>query len=160
MTKPEIVTAPAGALDALAAQADTLAAQPLPGEGTTELDLSERQEQEREAADMAAAQQMMEGVAVGLVHGGLKFVRGQVAARGLPEIEGEWTDATLQPAAASSLPLIKKHMGKLMDAMAEQPELAVLFMGLLPLALGVVNALQKHAANAKKPEAAPEPSAA
>lgn len=124
-------------LENLATQADNLA--PPLGEGVTDADVAERAEQERAAEGLA----QVEAMAVGLVFMGLKFSRHAMAKR-LPEVNETISDNTLQGSAAAALPLMKKHLNKLMESASKSPELAALLVGLMPIALGLVQAVDLH----------------
>lgn len=65
-------------------------------------------------------------------------------ARHLPEIMDEWSDVVIKEPAKAAVPLIKKHMQKIMEVLGSNPELAVFAMSLVPLGMGYVAALERH----------------
>ncbi len=85
--------------------------------------------------DNAAMFAAFANVALGL----LKAVRARVA-RGLPEIEREWTDASLKAVADAVPPVVNKYLAKLMPVVADYPEEGALAMACLPLLMGYVSA--------------------
>lgn len=141
-------------LDTLATEADNLAAPPL-GDGVTDADVAARAEAEAEAEGM----RQIEESAIGLVLMLLKLGR-RALARQLPEVEETLPDEKLAEPARAFLPLLKKHLGKVMDAASKNPELAVALVGVLPIAMGIMEAMDladKRAAAAKKKAASAPP---
>lgn len=142
-------------LESLAQQADNLP--PPLGEGVTEADVSEREEQEREQQQADEGMRQMEGMVAGMVTLGLKFGR-RLMAQKLPEVEETLPDSTLATSAQSALPLIRKYAGGLMETAAKSPELAALLVGMMPIALGIVAAIDLHERRAAStPPPAPTP---
>ena len=87
----------------------------------------------------------------------LKVARAAIARR-LPEIREEWPDDMLAAPAEAAVPLLRKHLDRLMTVVGTSPELAAFVMSLIPLALGAVTAIDKAQANAARTvEAAAEP---
>ncbi|MDB5966152.1 MAG: hypothetical protein JWQ72_2652 [Polaromonas sp.] len=132
-------------LDNLGAEA---AALPKLGDGTTELDVSARADQE--AADKAGAEAMaamLKGVQAVML-GGLRAVRTRLA-RNLPELLDEWSDEKLAGPAAAAVPVLNKYAARFMPLLGAYPEEAMLAMSLLPLVLGYTAAIDKHQAIVK-----------
>lgn len=102
-----------------------------------------------QAAAAAAAQQEAQALAAmeqgvqRLVFFGLKALRAYIARR-LPEIHQEWPDQVLHPPADAAVPLLRKHMGRLIEVAGANPELAVLAVSLVPLGMGYMAAVEKH----------------
>ncbi|WP_288254049.1 hypothetical protein [uncultured Hydrogenophaga sp.] len=142
-------------LEALAGEADQLAADTAPplGEGVTDADVAAREETEREEQGL----RMIEGVAVNMVFFGLKLGR-KAMAKQLPEVNETLPDEKLLPSAQAFLPLIKRHMGKVMEAVAKSPELAVALIGVLPIAMGIMEAMELSDRRAAAAKASPAPS--
>ena len=135
--------------DAAAHPLDDLAGEleqrPGPGEGTTDLDVAERAQQEADAKAMGEAINAMQAGVQALVLGGLRAVRTRLA-RGLPELLDEWPDAVLEAPAKASIPVINKYAAKWMPLLGNYPEEAALAMSLLPLTMGYMAAIDKHRA--------------
>lgn len=148
------MTEKANPLENLAAEADGLI--PPLGEGDTLADVAERENQAREHEQAAEGMKQMDAMATGLVFLGLKFGR-RAMARQLPEVNETLPDETLAGSAQAALPLVKKHLGGLMETASKSPELAALLIGLVPVALGIVAALELHQ---RRAEAVPEPAPA
>lgn len=122
---------PTNPLDALAAQAATLdSAQDVPAEPS--------QEDQQAAQAMAMIESGMQSVVLAL----LKVGRAILAKR-LPEIRDEWTDEALSAPAAAAVPLLRKHMETLMQLAGSSPEAAALAITCIPLAMGIVTAMEK-----------------
>lgn len=85
--------------------------------------------------DNAAMFAAFSSVALGL----LKAIRARVA-KGLPEIEKEWTDQSLQVVADTIPPVINKYLAKLMPLVGDYPEEGALAMACLPLVMGYIAA--------------------
>lgn len=143
---PEAGTAPADPLQALASSVERMP--PPLGEGTTDADVAEREQQQADA-EQAQAMQAMEAAVVQGVHFGLCLVRKGIA-KSLPEIHQTWTNEALVHPARAALPLIRKHAGTLMETAAKSPELSILLVACLPLALGIVQAMELHQQNESK----------
>ena len=75
---------------------------------------------------------------------GLFKVLRAVLSRQLPELRDEWTDSVLQAPADALVPVLKKYLASLMERLAENPELAVFAMTILPLVMGYMDALARH----------------
>lgn len=101
---------------------------------------------EAEAAAQQEAQALaaMEQGVQRLVFFGLKALRAYLARR-LPEINQEWPDQVLHPPAEAAVPLLRKHLGRMMEVAGAHPELAVLAVSLVPLGMGYMAAVEKHA---------------
>ena len=95
---------------------------------------------QQEAQALAAMEQGVQR----LVFFALRALRGYLAGR-LPEINQEWPDQVLHPPAEAAVPLLRKHMGKLMEVAGANPELAVFAVSLVPLGMGYMAAVEKHA---------------
>lgn len=152
--KTNTTTEPTSPLEGLAAEADTLTQPPPLGEGVTDADVAERAKQEQEAEGL----KQVEAMAVGVVFMAMKFGRGALAKK-LPEVNETIPDNTLGGSAHAALPLMKKHLSKLMESAAKSPELAALLLGLMPIAMGLVEAVSLHekraaAVSASEPEKA------
>ena len=130
-------------LQKLADQADALAQEQAQAQAQADLTPQQQQAQadalEQEAQSKEAMQQAFSGMAFGL----LKAVRARIAAK-LPEIEAEWTDATLQGVADAVFPVADKYMARWMPTLTAYPEESALAMAALPLALGYFSAIGKH----------------
>jgi len=105
-------------------------------------------EQDAEA-DAAAAQeaQMLQAVSLGvsrIVFAGLRAVRSAIARR-MPEILEEWPDEMLRGPADASAPVLQRYMARITDVMGRNPEVAMLFMSMVPMAMGFMAATEKHA---------------
>jgi len=85
--------------------------------------------------DNAAMFAAFSGVALGL----LKAIRARVA-KGLPEIEKEWSDSSLQLVADALPPVINKYLAKIMPIIGDYPEEGALAMACLPLVMGYIAA--------------------
>jgi len=69
----------------------------------------------------------------------LKAIRARVA-KGLPEIEKEWSDSSLQLVADALPPVINKYLAKIMPIIGDYPEEGALAMACLPLVMGYIAA--------------------
>lgn len=85
--------------------------------------------------DNAAMFAAFSNVALGL----LKAIRARVA-KGLPEIEKEWSDQSLQCVADAIPPVVNKYMARLVPLVGEYPEEGALAMACLPLFMGYIAA--------------------
>lgn len=104
------------------------------------------------AADPAQAAQAMQLIEAGMtqvVLAALKLGRAWLAKR-LPEIRDEWTDEALSAPAAAAVPLLRQHMERLMQLAGSSPEAAAFAITCLPLAMGVVTAMDRAAEREKK----------
>lgn len=138
--------------DELAGREFTPLAQPVSG--------AQAEAQAAEAAQAAAAEQMLAAGVQRVVVGLLKLVRAAIAKR-LPEIHEEWTDPVLEAPAEAAVPLLQKHMARLMELVGSQPELAAFAMACIPLGMGYLAAVDKHQRTIDMPaagDAAPQPS--
>lgn len=144
-------TAQTDELASLATQAQASMTVPPLGEGATELDTAVA-ERDQASADQAMAQ--IEAGARQVLLALAKMARAAIA-KGLPEIREEWTDEALAGPAAAAVPLLKKHIEKLMTIAGSSPEAAAFVLSVIPLILGVVNALDR-AEQRRKAEAATE----
>lgn len=112
------------------------------------------------AAAEAAAQQEAQALAAmeqgvqRLVFFGLKALRAYLG-RSLPEIHQEWPDQVLHPPADAAVPLLRKHMGRLIEVAGANPELAVLAVSLVPLGMGYMSAVERHARTVEDATARP-----
>ena len=108
--------------------------------GNAMADEGQAQAQEQEQAQLMAS---IDAGASKVIFALLKMARSLVA-RQLPEIMEEWRDSVLKEPAEAAVPLIKKHLEKLMQVLGSNPELTVFAMSLLPLGMGYVAALERH----------------
>lgn len=145
MAKVE-TTAPNTTLEGLALEAEQIDAAPI--------DAAANQVEQDEAKSMAVIEAGFQSVLFGL----LKIGRAWVAAR-LPEINDEWTDEALQAPASAAMPLVKKHLAGIMQMVGSSPELAALVFSCVPLALGVVTAMDKADTRRRLATASPPPAA-
>lgn len=137
-------------LDDLAAQAEALAGGTDSGAGPAQaIDPAAA----AQAEQAAAAMQMVEAGMVQVVLAALKMGRAWLAKR-LPEIREEWTDEALAAPAAAAVPLLRKHLEKLMQLAGSSPEAAAFAISCFPLAMGVVTAMDKAAEREKREAAA------
>jgi hypothetical protein len=138
----------AGCLEALAIEAENLGdtSQGQASQGPTPEEMNEQQ-----------AMEMVEKGMQAVVFAVFKMGRA-VIARKLPEIRGEWTDDALMAPSQAAIPLLRKHLDTLMQIAGSSPEAAAFVIALVPLGMGVVNAMDKAAANADRTvEATAEP---
>lgn len=105
---------------------------------------------QNEAAALAAMEQGVQR----LVFFALKACRAYIA-RKLPEINQEWPDQVLHPPAEAAVPLLRKHMAKIMEVAGSNPELAMLAISLVPLGMGYMAAVEKHARTVQDVSARP-----
>jgi hypothetical protein len=130
----------ASPLDALAQQAQAFETTPEHGtEGTT---TGQQSEQE------AQAEAMLKAGMVTVLMMVAKVGRAMIA-RHLPEIKDEWPDAMLHDTATAAVPLLEKHLAKLMEVVGSSPELAAFVMSLFPMGLGLMAAMEKADQNAR-----------
>lgn len=101
------------------------------------------QEDQAAAEQQAQAMAAIESGAASVLFALFKVARSLIA-RQLPEIMDEWTDAILKEPAKAAIPLVKKHLEKVMQVLGSNPELAVFAMSLIPLGMGYVAALERH----------------
>lgn len=120
-------------LDQLAAQAAALDAS-----ADVLTDTPPTVEDQQSAQAMAMIEAGMQSVVLALLKLGRAFV-----AKRLPEIRDEWTDEALSAPAAAAVPLLRKHMETLMQIAGSSPEAAALAISCLPLAMGLVTAMEK-----------------
>lgn len=154
ITKTDEAAPAASPLDALAAQANAATAPPADGQDG---DNGVPSQQDMEAAAAAAMAKLEAGVSkvmLALLKAGRAW-----ACKKLPELREEWTDELLQEPADAAIPLIKKHLSFLMQAVGQSPEAAALALSVLPLVMGYVNAIDRHEAAVKagRVTAAPPP---
>lgn len=123
--------------------------------GATQPDPEAAAAAHQEAQALAAMEQGVQR----LVFFGLKALRAYLARR-LPEINQEWPDQVLHPPAEAAVPLLRKHMGKLMEVAGANPELAVLAVSLVPLGMGYMAAMERHARTVQDVSAKPDQVAA
>ena len=136
--------APADPLDVLAKQAESLSS------GTDPTGAPGETGQTAEEAQQAAqAMAVIEAGAIAVVTGLLKIARAFIAKR-LPEIRDEWTDDAFQAPAAAAVPLLRRHFARLMEIAGSSPEAAALAMSCLPLAFGLISAIDKANEREKK----------
>lgn len=131
-------------LESLAVQAEALA-----GEGATGTGPAADQAAAAEAQQSAQVMQMVEAGMVQVVLAALKLGRAWMAKR-LPEIRDEWTDEALSAPAAAAVPLLRKHLERLMQLAGSSPEAAAFAITCLPLAMGIVTAMDKAAEREKR----------
>lgn len=122
---------------------ETLAFSPVDAPG-----IGAGQAQQDAAADEAAAQeaQMLQAVSLGvakIVFAGLRAVRAAIA-KSMPEIMEEWPDEVLRGPADAAAPVLQRYMTRLSELAGRNPEVAMLVVSLVPLAMGYVTALDKH----------------
>ena len=115
-------------------------------------------QQEQETEQQAQAMRSLDAGMVRLTLGLFQVLRA-VLSKNLPELREEWTDAVLQAPATALVPLLKKYLASLMARLAEQPELAVFAMTMIPLVMGYLEALSRHE-NTVTDIAGPGPAAA
>ena len=100
------------------------------------------------AADEAEAQeaQMLQQVSLAVskvVFAGLRGLRTFIA-KSTPEIREEWPDEILRDPADAAAPLLLRHMTRIAQLAARNPEAAVLIGTCVPLMLGYVSAVERH----------------
>jgi hypothetical protein len=78
-----------------------------------------------------------------IIYFGLRALRTAIAKK-MPEINDEWTDDLLKGPSAAAVPLVRKHLDSIMQIAGQNPELAMLAISVIPLALGYVAAIEKH----------------
>lgn len=133
--------------DALAARTFTpLNADPV----NPEAEAQAAQEQAQADAAMNAVRQNM----AGFIFTALKVAR-KLVARKLPEILEEWTDPVLQAPAVAAVPLVERHLDRLMQLVGQSPELAAFALACIPLGVGYMNAADKHARTIEMPPSEP-----
>lgn len=135
---------PVDELDNIAAQAGAAMTESA-GEGGPHLVDTAALEQEQAAAQMAKLEAGMQSFMLAFFKVGRAII-----AKHLPEIRDEWPDAMLQEPAAAAVPLIKKHMGFLMEVIGRSPELAAMVMACFPLGMGLIAAMDKASDREKK----------
>ena len=98
----------------------------------------------------------LDAAVAALALGLLRTARTLIAAR-LPEIRDGWTDDVLRARADAIPPVMKRYAGQVSEWAARFPELVVLGVSCLPLAMGYMTAVEKHARTVQdvKPKAAP-----
>lgn len=135
MNAPDNKPAQAGGLEALASQAQQ-DLQALPGapDGAAPGAVPDPEA----ARQQAALEEGVQKVLLGL----LKMARAAIAKR-LPEIREEWTDDVLQAPVDAGVPLLRKHMGRLMEKIGSDPELAVFVVACIPLGMGLYTAYER-----------------
>ncbi|CAN7401571.1 hypothetical protein LJR129_002481 [Acidovorax sp. LjRoot129] len=106
------------------------------------------QEQQQAEADEAAQQeaQMLQAVSLGvskIVFAGLRALRSAIS-KSMPEILEEWPDEVLRGPADAAAPVLQKYMERITALAGRNPELAMLVVALVPLAMGYVSAVEKH----------------
>lgn len=106
------------------------------------------QEQQQAEADEAAQQeaQMLQAVSLGvskIVFAGLRAVRSAIA-KSMPEIIEEWPDDVLRGPADAAAPVLQRYMTRITELAGRNPEVAMLVISLVPLAMGYVTALEKN----------------
>lgn len=152
MNAPDKAAQPSG-LDALAGQAQAELASTAPAApgapGAQPVDDEEARKQQ--AVLEAGVQQVLLGL--------LKLARQAIAKR-LPEIREEWTDEALQAPAAAAIPLVRKYLGKLMEKVGSDPELATFVVACIPLGMGLYNAFDRAQLRLSKDEHKGSPPAA
>ena len=130
-------------------QLERLTFDPAPGAGGASGAPPSPDDLEAAAAAEATAQSEAQALAAmeqgvqRLVFFGLKALRAYLG-RSLPEIHQEWPDSVLNPPADAAVPLLRKHMGRLIEVAGANPELAVLAVSLVPLGMGYMAAVEKH----------------
>ncbi len=132
-----------GSSDPLVAEGAALFDQAAPG--ATDADVSDAQE----AARALEQQKAMNAGVSRFMLGGLKAVRGKLAARN-EFIAQEWPDAMLQELAEAVPPVLSKHMARLMPMAGAYPEEAALVFAAVPLVVGYISATQRKAEAAPK----------
>lgn len=111
------------------------------GQDNSNADNDAQAQADQHQAD-AAMRKVEAGVAV-ILFAVLKVVRALIAKE-LPEIIDEWPDAVLKQPAEAAIPLLKKHMEKVMQFLGQNPEAAVFAMSLIPLGMGYIAAAERH----------------
>lgn len=126
------------------------------------------------AAPGAEAQQASEAqataqldAAVAAVALGLLRTTRAVLVRKLPELRDEWSDDVLRMPADALPPVMKRYAGQISEWAARFPELMALGVACLPMLMGYMAAVEKHARTvtdvapkqpAPQPQPAPAPS--
>lgn len=106
------------------------------------------QAQQQAQDDQAAAQEakMLQAVSLGvskIVFAALRALRSTIA-KSMPEIVEEWPDELLRGPADAAAPVLQRYMARLAELAGRNPELSMLVVSLVPLAMGYVAALDKH----------------
>lgn len=107
---------------------------------------------ELEAADPAAQEEAAkhEQAMAALEAGMQKFTMGMfkvgraVLSRRLPELREEWSDPVLQGPSDALVPVLKRYLGGVMNRLGDKPELAVFAFSMIPLAMGYMDAMDRH----------------
>lgn len=128
-------------LDALASQAEQATI------GATDLDAAGIPAGQPTQQD-DEGQRKLEAMAASVLVGLLKLARQAIAKR-LPEIREEWTDDKLDAPAQAAIPLMRKHMAKLMELAGSNPELALFVISCVPLGMGFMTAMDRAAEREK-----------
>lgn len=100
-------------------------------------------EQQQQQHEQGQAMQAIEEGAAKVIMAIFKIAR-KLIARQLPEIMEEWPDSMLKEPAQAAVPLLKKHLEKVMQALGANPELAVFCMSMVPLGMGYIAAMERH----------------
>jgi hypothetical protein len=103
---------------------------------------------QQKAADEAAKAEALEKVAASTCRKVLiglgKFGREKLA-KTLPTIREEWPDSIFEGPADAAMPLISAHLQRLMLAAGSNEKLLMFGFSLVPMALGVMAAIEKDA---------------
>lgn len=99
--------------------------------------------------------------AVAAVALGLLRTTRTVLVRKLPELRDEWSDDVLRMPADALPPVMKRYAGQISEWAARFPELMALGVACMPMLMGYMAAVEKHARTvtdvAPKPPAPPAP---
>lgn len=106
------------------------------------------QARQQAEADETAQQEaeMLQAVSLGvskIVFAGLRALRSFVAKK-VPEIMEEWPDELLRGPADAAAPVLQRYMEKFTSFAGRFPEVAMLVISCVPLAMGYVTALDRH----------------
>lgn len=113
------------------------------------------------AAGDGAATAHLDAAVSALALGILRTMR-TVLSRRLPELRDEWPDEVLRGPADALPPVMKRYAGQVSEWAARFPELVVLGVSCMPLAMGYMAAVDKHARTVQdvNPKPAPDRQAA
>lgn len=111
-------------------------------------------------ADQAQTTAALDATVAKVAFGLLRAAR-TLIGRKLPEIHAEWSDDVLRGPADALPPVMRRYAGTVSDWAGRYPELFGLGLSVLPMLMGYVAAVEKHAMTvtdaAPKPAPAPGP---
>lgn len=93
-----------------------------------------------------------------LALGILRTMRTLIARR-LPEIKDEWTDDVLRAPADALPPVMRRYAGQVSEWAARFPELVALGVSAMPMAMGYMAAVERHARTVEDVQPKPAPAA-